>query len=177
MKYVYLGIIFLCIVIMSFCVYYFLGGFDPIEIKETNGTTFSVMGKAYKGKFYRSDSLNKIYDEINDMLINQNYEGDFAEVSFLNTGITDEEVDLYLGILFYGDAIQVPAGFTVRDFKSERVLYTRFTNYHQVRPGPETIQAEFYRHARENGLTLKDEFLAVTFKDDNALEVYGFIKD
>lgn len=175
MKYVYLGISFVCLVILAFCGYYFLGGFDPIEVIEAGPTRFSIAGKSYEGKYYKSDALKTIDNEIRTLLLEKQFNGDYAEVEYVNTGLSEEEVKLFKGILLYDPEVQVPNGFKVREFSADKVLAIKLDMFPAVRPSPVKIQSIFYTYAREQHHELQDHFVAIIFQDD-IMEVYAFVK-
>jgi hypothetical protein len=175
-KFVYLGVIVICVVAISFCGYYFLGGFDPIEVQEVENMSFNIAGKPYKGKYYKSDSLRRIQEEIGELILKDQVNGNYAEVSYVNTGITEEEVDLFVGTIFFENEIQIPGTFKVREFAARKFLAVKLNMHYAVRPSEQEVQAILYTYAREKGYKLEDYFINITFKN-NSLEVYVPLKD
>ncbi len=176
MKYVYLGISFLCVVIMGGCFYYFLGGFDPVVIKEGQNTSLTLVGKPFKGEYHRNDSLKNIQESVIKLIESSEFNGDYAEVNYVNTGTTEEEVDLFIGAIVYDDELQVPQGFKVKEFNLNRFLVAQLTMHPTVMPNPQKMQEHFQEYAQEKGFQLENQFIAITFKD-NKMEVYGIVKD
>lgn len=176
MKYIYIGVILLCLVALSLCGYYWLGGFDDIEVQEVENLSFSIAGKPYRGKFYRADSLQDIQEDVANLILSENFNGDFAEVNYINTGTSEEEVDLFLGVVFFEDAIQIPGDFKVRNFNARKFLAVKLNMYHAVRPSVEKVQKILYDYAKEKNYQVEEYFVSITFKD-NSLEIYVPVKD
>ncbi len=176
MKYVYLGIIAICLVALTLCGYYFLGGFDEIKVQEVENMSFSIAGKPYKGKYYKSDTLKRIQNEVADLILKNTFSGDYAEITYMDTEVKEGEVDLFIGTIFFEDAIQIPGSFSVRDFSSRRFLAVKLNMHYAVRPSEQEVQAMLYKYAREKGYELDNYFVNIIFKD-NSMEVYAPVKD
>ena len=154
-KQVYLVIIVICLIIISYATYYSLGGFDKIEVFVFDGANRTVIGKHYIGK-YQPQQVQDILKATKVLIDNGKLKGQIALVEYQNDTIGSDSTHLFIGASF--DAIrgilEIPAGFTYQEYETNKIYRVFITQHPFVRPLPSEIRSMMEVRSIEDGQVL-----------------------
>jgi len=164
-KYVYLSIIVICLAIISACIYYVLGGFEPVQVYSFDGTTRAVIGKEYvipegNKTFYAT------MDSAKRDLIEGKLDGMLTAVIYQDESLIDS-IRYFIGVSqdSVSGVVRMPSGYTYRQFKTDKIYTLFITQSGWVRPTPEEIEDLMQATADEEGQTLKPYTFELYYQD------------
>lgn len=175
-KRIYLIIIISSLIIIGTSTYYALGGFDEIEIFEFEGSERTVIGKHYIGKFKNSE-IREFILEAKALIDSGRLQGQLALVNYQNDTIGTDSTHLYIGASIdeIRNILAIPAGFTYKEFRTDKVYRVFITQHPLVRPLPDDIRTLMEVHAIENGEVLQP-YTFDLYYDDGSWCTEGWIR-
>ena len=167
-KQLYLAIIIVCLIIIAWSTYYTLGGFDPIEIYVMEGKERTVIGKEYIEKYRPSDFGLKM-QQTKVEIDSGRLKGMLTVVFFENDTIGDDSVHYFLGASRdeIKDVLQLPAGYTYKEFRTDKVFKIFMTQHVLVRPTPEEIGELVQVKSIEEGAVLQPISFELYYPDES----------
>ena len=163
---VYIGIISICIVVISVSLYYILGGFDKQEIYFFPGTTRTVVGKEY----FLPDDEDTFYAKMDSAkadLLEGILKGKLTAVIYDDEWKTRDSLHCFIGSS--QDSVQgvvrLPAGYDYRQFATERIYKLFVTQSQWIRPLPEENEELLTVKSIEEGEVLQPVTFELYFRD------------
>ncbi len=155
-KRIYLALIFGCLAIILFSIYYGIGGFDPVIVYESEGGKRTVVGKHHIGKF-PPRRIRKFLEEAKAQIDNGKLKGDLTLVDFQNDTIGPDSTHLFIGASFdeIRNILEIPSGFSYQEFQTDRIYKVFITQHPLVQPLPNEIKTLMENKARESGRKLQ----------------------
>ena len=140
-KIIYGVVIAILIGILAAIYYYYIGGFDPIEVYKMEGEQRTVIGKEYTINSNYT-SYNKIMAEAKAQLDSGLLKGELTSVVDL-TFQDDDSIKVFVGASFEGfkDVLQIPASYSYREFEASTIYKVFVTQRASARPTPDKIAA------------------------------------
>ena len=167
-KQLYLAIIIVCLIIIAWSTYYTLGGFDPVEIYVMEGKERTVIGKEYIEK-YRPSEFGLKMQQTKAEIDSGKLKGMLTVVFFENDTIGDDSVHYFLGASRdeIKDVLQLPAGYSYKEFRTDKVLKIFMTQHVLVRPTPEEIGELMQVKSIEEGAVLQPYSFELYYPDQS----------
>ncbi|WP_420317475.1 hypothetical protein [Ekhidna sp.] len=167
-KQFYLAIIVICIVIIAWSTYYTLGGFDPVEIFVMEGKERTVIGKEYFEKYSFNDFDARI-KETRTAIDSGILKGMLTVVFFKNDRIGSDSLHYFIGASTdeINDMLKLPAGYTYKEFKTDKIFKTFVTQHWLVQPTPEEMDELMEIKAIEEGEVLLPFWFQLYFQDQS----------
>ncbi len=155
-KQLYLAIIILCLLIIAWSTYYTLGGFDPVEVYVMKGAERTVIGKEYIEK-YRYSEFSQRIEEAKMEVDSGKLKGMLTVIFFQNDTIGSDSVHYFIGASKeeIKDVLRLPAGYTYREFRTDKIFKVFMTQHVLVRPTPEEVGELVQIKAIEEGAVLQ----------------------
>ncbi|GAB4233752.1 MAG: hypothetical protein Tsb0034_07110 [Ekhidna sp.] len=175
-KFLYLTIIIICLVIISFSTYYTLGGFDPVEVYFFDGTNRTVIGNAHyipnQGKDFRQ-RMDSVKAEIDAGKL----KGRLTAIIYQHDSIPDDSVLCFIGASQDGSkgVMRMPAGYEYRQFKTNRIYRIFITQHPLARPNPEEIEQIMELKSIEEGEVLQPHTFELYYQD-GSLSIEKWVK-
>ena len=167
-KLIYLSIIIICLIIISWSTYYTLGGFDPVEVYVMEGKERTVIGKEYKEKF-DYDLLKKRYEQTKTAIDSGRLKGQVAIVYFNEATNSNDTTHYFIGAYMdeIKDVLRLPAGYSYREFKTDKIFKVFLTRHWMVSPSREEIAQMMEIKAIEEGVVLQPYSFDLYYADDS----------
>lgn len=137
-KQFYLAIIIICVLIIAWSTYYTLGGFDPIEVYVMEGKERTIIGKEYNEKF-NYKLLRERYEQMKADIDSNRLKGEVAIVYYEDAA--PDSVHYFIGAYEdeIKDVLRLPAGYSYKEFKTNKIFKVFLTQHWMVRSSPEEI--------------------------------------
>ncbi|WP_436517997.1 hypothetical protein [Ekhidna sp. To15] len=165
-KQLYLAIIIVCLIIIAWSTYYTLGGFDPIEVYVMEGKERTVIGKEYIEKYRYADFRYRI-EEAKAEVDSGRLKGMLTVIFFQNDMIGKDSVHYFIGASReeIKDVLRLPAGYTYKEFRTDKIFKIFMTQHELVRPTPEEIAEIVQIKAIEEGVVLQPVSFELYYPD------------
>lgn len=165
-KQLYLAIIIVCLIIIAWSTYYTLGGFDPVEVYVMEGKERTVIGREYIEKYRYADFSNRI-EEAKVEVDSGRLKGMLTVIFFQNDTIGPDSVHYFIGASRdeIKDVLRLPAGYTYKEFKTDKIFKVFMTQHVLVRPTPEEIAEIVQIKAIEEGVVLQPMSFELYYPD------------
>ncbi|WP_425393098.1 hypothetical protein [Ekhidna sp.] len=167
-KQLYLAIIVICVIIIAWSTYYTLGGFDPVEVFVMEGRERTVIGREYIEKFPNADFPARM--EANRAAIDSGkLKGMFTLVFFENDTIGQDSIHYFLGASVdeISDVLRLPAGYTYKEFRTNKIFKVFMTRHWLVRPNREEVAELVEIKAIEEGEVLLPFWFEMYYQDES----------
>lgn len=178
-KYLYLSVIILCLVIISGCIYYVLGGFDPVEVYLFDGPAErTVIGKEY---FLPANDNSKEYNERMTEawqdIQNGTLKGQLTSVIYVNDTLSKDSIHCFIGASFeeIKGVMRMPSGYEYRQFTTNRIYKIFVTQHALARPTPEENEQLMQVRSIEEGEVLQP-YTFELYYEDNSLSIEKWVK-
>ncbi len=173
-KYFYYLIIVISFGVISFSIYYQLGGFRELTVNAFDSVDYAMAGVDFKGK-YNDPEIERLYGLAKDQVATGKVKGILGLVDYVDDDLDENEVHYFIGIILLDKITELPPGFKVRRMASRGVLGITLDVHPLVRPSKSDIEGKIYAAAQEHGLQVENYFLEKHFADDQ-LVIEGFVK-
>lgn len=146
----------MCLIIIAWSTYYTLGGFDPIDVYVMEGKERTVIGKEYIEKYRPLDFGLKI-QQTKAEIDSGKLQGMLTVVFIENDTIGQDSVHYFLGASSdeINDVLRLPAGYSYKEFKTDKVFKVFMTQHVLVRPTPEEVAEIVQVKSIEEGSVLQ----------------------
>ncbi|MEP1035650.1 hypothetical protein [Ekhidna sp.] len=167
-KQLYIVIIILCLIIIAWSTYYTLGGFDPIEVYVMEGKDRTVIGKEYIEKYRYAEFSNRM-QEAKAEVDSGRLEGMLTIIFFQNDTIGQDSIHYFIGasVEEINDVLRLPAGYSYKEFKTDKIFKVFMTQHVLVRPTPEEIAEIVQIKAIEEGKVLQPLSFELYYPDQS----------
>ncbi len=167
-KQFYLAIIIVCLIIIAWSTYYTLGGFDPVIVYVMEGKERTVIGKEYIEKFRYAEFKNKI-ETAKIEVDSGRLRGMLTVIFFQNDTIGKDSVHYFIGASReeIKDVVRLPAGYTYKEFKTDKIFKIFMTQHELVRPTPEEVAELAQIKAIEEGAVLQPLSFELYYPDQS----------
>ncbi|MEM9895075.1 MAG: hypothetical protein AAF789_01785 [Bacteroidota bacterium] len=148
------------------CFYFFLGGFNEIEVYEAQGIQRTVVGKEYiLPNKLRNPEFEKL-DEALQYLETGKLKGELTNVIYNDSTLIDS-TRFFIGASFDGfsSVVRMPSGYSSREFETEKILQVFITQSTWVRPMPDEVSKKMEKEAQMKGYTLQPLDFEIYYKD------------
>lgn len=159
------------LVIVIFGIYYFLGGFQEVNIEVTRAEHYRIAGNYYEGPYER-DTIATLFFTARELLKSKTLSGDLSVVNFDEN--SQDTVKMFIGILLPHNVSGDLEDLQIREIKSDKILRARIESHSIVMPTREKIEGKLQTFAEKNNLVLRD-FTLERYISDNKLIIEKFI--
>ncbi len=163
--------------LVTFALYYFLGGFKEITVNESGPLSFRVIGTYFYGK-YDDHQLERNFKQARDMILERGINGELCVVTYQPDTLKENMVSQFIGVALNpgeplsGDLInKSPKGIAIRTFNSEAGAKV-FLDLHPIaKPNPEEVQGKLKEFG--NSKNWKDDgYFIELYYQDNTTAVF-----
>ncbi|MDN4165974.1 hypothetical protein QWY31_10705 [Cytophagales bacterium LB-30] len=169
---------FLVIALLIFgvglAIFYALGGFNPIQISETQAPAPFLVGQRFEGR-YTDQRLSEHFFAAKAWKDKEAVNGTLAVVFYNDPEKAKGQSYNFTG-LATADTSKIPSGYEVIPYPAQRLLQARIEANSLVFPRPKTVQKELQAYAAEHGLRL-DTLSIELYRSDRELLVQVPIKE
>lgn len=167
-KQFYLAIIAISLIIITWSTYYTLGGFDEVEVFVMEGKERTVIGKEYIEKYRYADYKKRI-EETKAEIDSGRLKGMLTLVIYENDTIGQDSIHYFIGASIdeVKDVLRLPAGYTYKEFKTDKLFKVFITQHVLVRPTPDEINELMEIKAIEEGHVLQPYWFELYYKDES----------
>ncbi|MEM9337123.1 MAG: hypothetical protein AAGA66_00220 [Bacteroidota bacterium] len=159
-------VIIICLITITFSIYYGIGGFDPITVYEYGAADRTVVGKHYIGKFPPRRVRNFI-KEAKALIDSGRLKGALTLVEFQNDTIGSDSIHLFIGASFdeIRNILEIPSGFSYEEFQTDKVYQVFITQHPLVQPLPNEVKELMQDKATEAGRILQPVIFDIYYED------------
>ena len=155
----------LLVFIILFIIYYFLGGFNTVEIQVTDAENYVVAGKSYRGP-YKEDILRDYFFQMRDYVERDQIRGTVSVVNYgLEYGSTDS-VDQLIGVLINTSSSPVPEDIQIDTLRVQKVVRAIVHAHPIVMPRPDQVIDKIKSFAKEHDLSLREYAIEQYVEED-----------
>ncbi len=163
--YIFISVVSVCIILTS--VYYWLGGFDEVNVYELEGQEKTIIGKYYKG-YRNSPEITEYFNQCQRLVMDSSVIGTVTRVVYKNDSLAYNEVEYFIGIdLAEEQMAMAPVGFQIREFSSSKRFAVFLSMNPWVRPSSKKIDQMFESKAASMDYNLSDILLEIYYIDDS----------
>jgi len=139
------------IVILS--IYYWLGGFNQLEIQTVSMNDYYVVGHYFEGT-YKSDTVSSYFMEIKQMIETRKLNGILTIVYYQEPIGKRGMMKSFIGAALEDTTVTIPPGYEQRLIQVDKVVQAKVDSHVAVMPNPEKINRRLREHAQGQGLEL-----------------------
>ncbi len=167
-KQFYLTIIISSLIIIGFSTYYTLGGFNTLEVFVMEGKERTVIGKEYIEK-YNSSDFSKKMKETRKAIDSEILKGMLTVVFLENNTIGKDSVHYFIGASLDGikGVVRLPAGYTYKEFKTDKIFKLFITQHWLVQPVPNKIAEMMVVKSIEEATVLHPYWFELYYEDES----------
>ncbi|MEO9872763.1 hypothetical protein [Ekhidna sp.] len=167
-KQFYMAVIVICLIIISVSIYYTLGGFDPVDVFVMEGKQRTVIGKEYVEK-YDFEIFGGRFDETKAAIDSGFLKGQLTVLFYDEYNLGKDSVHYFMGasIEEINDVLRLPAGYTYKEFKTDKIFKIFITQHWLVRPVPEEMKELMEVKAIEEGAVLQPVSFELYYEDES----------
>jgi hypothetical protein len=171
-RYKYYAISAVSLAIISFSIYFLLGGTKEYEVQESGAVSYDIVGTPFKGR-YVADSARMVFEDIRSKIINEDWKGDLVELTYPPED--GDEINQFFGVLLTGRVTQIEGNYKLKKLRAPGSLTVKLSMHWLVRPSREKIQTMIFDYAQERGIALEDFFMQ-RYLPDNSVTIEAFVK-
>jgi len=134
-------------------IYYWLGGFNPLEIRTMVVNNYYVAGRYFEGA-YKSDTMANYFMETKQMIEEGQLEGILTLIYYQEPLGRRGLIKSFVGVNLADTSITLPSGFEWRQIEARQVVQAKVHAHVAVMSNPETIKESIRDHAKKEGLKL-----------------------
>ena len=165
-KIIYLTLIFAFLAIIIGSVYYWLGGFEKIEIYRIADGKRTIVGKQFN-TMVSNNEPRIFFEQCQEMLEANKIDGKLTVIAYSNDTLQRGEIAQFIGIELNSDMAEIPRKFEVLELDSA-VYYKMFLTMHPlVHPRTQNHLSMLQEEASKNNEQLVGHLLT-TFYPDNS---------
>ncbi|MEQ8469569.1 MAG: hypothetical protein RIC35_00210 [Marinoscillum sp.] len=173
-RYAYLALILVFLGVIVTCIYYFLGGFEPIEVYRLKSINRTIAGKQFVSH-YTDEAPIEFGARCRKMVEEGDIEGTLSIITYKSDTLPETHIAQFIGITLHNEMSEIPQDFEIREIETGP-RYAVFMSMHVlVQPRPHKVEAMLYAAAQENGEELQGLFFQLRYPD-NSLSVEGWVK-
>ncbi|GJM60204.1 hypothetical protein PEDI_07560 [Persicobacter diffluens] len=140
--------------------YWYLGGFEPLNVEESGALDYPLMGKYYEGSPNAAD-FREIFESLRDQIKSGQMQGPLVLVDY---GSEDSElIQVFVGA--QGDS-SVGAGWERNHIRSSGGYEVSLGQQVMVKPRPEEVVQEIRNFADQKGRKLANYSLELYFENE-----------
>lgn len=166
-KYLYWFVSIASTFVIALSVYYYLGGFNDLEVVKSNNNIYNVAGREFRGRI-TSDSLNTIFNEVRDLVLENKINGELCVINY-RENLEKNEVHQFIGILLGDEISEIPSGLKVREIKAETSFKVGLGMHPLVMPNTGKVEEVIHEFAQQNGFSLESYTMEIIFSDNSIL--------
>lgn len=172
----YLSIIIVSLIIISYSTYYTLGGFDEVTVYVFEGSSRTVIGKHYIGR-YDSGQIGDILEETKALLESGRLKGQLALVEYQNDTIGSDSAHYFIGASFdeIRNILEIPSGFGFEEYSTNKIYRVFVTQHPLIRPFPAEIRSLMEIKSIEEGEVLAPYTFDIYY-DDGSLRTEAWVR-
>lgn len=165
-KSLYLFVIVFCLVLISSGIYYLLGGFKKLEVYFFDGSERTVIGKEFFIRDGNKDFNTKM-DSVALAIKSGTLKGDLTAVIYDDDWKERDSLHVFIGAAQHNASgiMQIPAGYTYKEFSSSRVYKVFISQNGWVRPSTDEVEEVLEIKAIEEGEVFQPITFEVYFQD------------
>lgn len=133
--------------------YYWLGGFNEIEIAVVEKPVRPVVGKVYQGQ-YGDLALRKIFVQAQRLLASDSVTGTLLVVNLDSASAGGKQVNQFIGIALSAPFNSLPSGYQRDTLAAGTYLRARVAAHPLAQPRPGTINERLSAYAAEHDITV-----------------------
>lgn len=165
-KYIYLIIVCFSLATILLSVYYFLGGFEKVEVFAMKTDSKVAVGRHFTGR--QTDPLiQQYFEEARTLVTTKKIRGELTLIEFKNDTIPKNRIHYFLGVIIDGDMAEIPSGYRVLTLTGRGKLAVFLSMSPFVRPSPARIEKLFQARANELNIHLQPLILEVHYPDNS----------
>ncbi|MCC5919094.1 MAG: hypothetical protein LAT68_01460 [Cyclobacteriaceae bacterium] len=158
------------VAILALFFYHRLGGFNAIEVSQSNKNQPILLGQYYKGE-YGDENLKKIFFDTKEWIEQHERKALLTVVYFNKPEEEDGKVDNFIGVWAEELPADYPKNWERYELQSNDFVKAEFLGHPVVYPSPTTIEEKMNQFAKEKQLVL-DSISIEVYPGSNHLKVY-----
>lgn len=169
-----LGIILLIsitLICLFISLYWWLGGFNPVETEKVNLGTLQLAGIHFKGT-PQDPALRKTFESI-ESLIKENPEANLHTIYFEEPAGKTDTMEVFVGV--ERKLLKEMDDLEILNLNAENAVVAGLRSHRFVMPGPKKVQKRIKEFAEEEGLPEPNLFVDVILSKVE-VKVIGLLK-
>ncbi|GAB5523494.1 MAG: hypothetical protein Roseis2KO_13660 [Roseivirga sp.] len=136
-------------------VYFYLGGLNTVEVTVENVSDYNIVGVKFKGNG-DSDTLRDAFFDAREYVEQGRVAGVLTLIHYKDTTLTDEQVNVFVGIKLDQGTSDLPAGYQRLTIPARRTVRATIEAHNSVMPNSETVEQRMLEKAEELRFELSD---------------------
>ena len=167
-QYSYWLITFASITVILMTIYFFLGGFEKIEIVKSGKADYAIAGKWLKQDASHKDEA-LLFNEIKESVTQEKIIGDLCIVNFQIDSLLNNEMKRFIGVALKNETSAIPSGYVVLEIRSEKSYMAALTMHPLVMPNSQKIERLISLVAIEDKAELQKFSLEILYPDNSVI--------
>lgn len=167
-KYLYWAISLVFIGGILISIYAILGGFDKIQLAQSNNNVYSIAGKYVQGHRMHIEE-GKIFKEVRDLIQSEKIKGELCMIDYESDTLESDEINRFIGVLLDDEITAIPSKFQVIALTSARSYKAALTMHPLVMPNTDKVKQALVDYAALQQDSLQDLSLEVYYTDNSVL--------
>ncbi len=169
----YSAISILSIGIILGSIYYWLGGFQKVNVYELQGIRKTVIGREFTGRS-TSPQIVEYLNECRKLVLDSSIIGTVTRVVIKNDSLPANEVQYFIGVDIESEMAQAPLGFEIREFETSKRFAVFLDMNRWVRPSSKKIDHMIKQKATSLGYEIGGKVFEIYYIDDS-MSVEGWV--
>lgn len=153
-KKVILGILAI-MVVGGGAAYFYLGGLNSVEVTVEEVNDYNIVGIKFRGNG-DSDTLRDAFFDAREHVEKGSVKGILTLIHYKDTTLTDEQVNVFVGIKLNQGTSDIPAGYQRLTIPARRAVRATIEAHNSVMPNSGTIEERLLEKAEEMRFELSD---------------------
>lgn len=136
-------------------VYFYLGGLNSVEVTVETVSDYNMVGVRFKGNG-DSDTLRNAFFDARKYVEEGRVEGILTLIHYKDTTLTDEQVNVFVGIKLAQGSSDLPAGYQRLTIPARRSVRATIEAHNSVMPNSATVEERMLEKAEELRFELSD---------------------
>lgn len=136
-------------------IYFYLGGLNTVEVTVENVSDYNIVGIKFKGNG-DSDTLRNAFFDAREYVEKGRVAGVLTLIHYKDTTLTDEQVNVFVGIKLDQGTSDLPAGYQRLTIPARRTVRATIEAHNSVMPNSETVEQRMLEKAEELRFELSD---------------------
>ncbi|BDD03423.1 hypothetical protein [Aureibacter tunicatorum] len=153
--------------------YYFLGGFEKLDISKSDKREFVIYGVLVEGR-YSDPKIEETFAKSRE-IVEQNHGGSIAIVNYPHENEKQGFVKQFVGVVGADAIASGTDGFTKLVIHGNGAVHVVFPQSVMAMPRPKDVRDQVAAFAKENGGVLQGESIEL-YNSDNTVESYFPLK-
>ncbi|MDF9795684.1 hypothetical protein OKW21_000947 [Catalinimonas alkaloidigena] len=143
------------LIVLILLIYYFLGGFNQVEIQRVTVDDYYFTGHLYRGP-YQEEELKSQFFQMHEYVETGTLNGIVGVLNYDIENLSEDSIQQFIGVILDEKTQQIPTGLEQDTVFANEALRAVIRAHPIVMPNPDQVVDMIRSQARDRGISLKE---------------------